>query len=363
MTRCIRCLNDSTVSKISFNEKGLCSICQFYDKYSKELNDYKRLEEIFINKVTRPDDSYDYDCALGFSGGKDSTYVLSKLVKEYKLKVYAFTLDNGFLSDEAKDKIDYIIKKMSKDYPNLTHEYVSCDMVLLQKMYHYTIKKLLSPCLCCSILGYAVMINMSAKKNCYCTIHGRSTYQMFRTLSINEDDIFKDFVLEGLKPKTEDLNRFYDTCLNKIYSYIDKSIALEIKENLLSESYKNGFREFVAYFLYHPYNKDEIYSYIKENDLWDFFNKTEHFDCLIHNAASYLKNIVATRSHILPEVSVSVRLGHITKTEGKQILEKDSKMKYPKDEFKLMCKYAKLNKTYILLKAKVVRKIKLCKQK
>ena len=48
-------------------------------------------------------DYWDGQVYVSFSGGKDSTYVLYKLVKEYRLKVKAYTLDNGFLSQEARE--------------------------------------------------------------------------------------------------------------------------------------------------------------------------------------------------------------------------------------------------------------------
>jgi hypothetical protein len=45
-----------------------------------------------------------YDCLMLYSGGKDSTYALCRLV-EMGLSVYAFTLDNGFISESAKENI------------------------------------------------------------------------------------------------------------------------------------------------------------------------------------------------------------------------------------------------------------------
>ena len=125
---CTRCVNDKTVKHISFNNEGVCSFCTSYEKDYDKLHDYKNLEKLFLTKLN-PSGSYDYDCAVGFSGGKDSTYVLYKLVKEYKLKVYAFTLDNGFLSDEAKERINEIVNDLG-----VKHEYVECDTALLKKL-------------------------------------------------------------------------------------------------------------------------------------------------------------------------------------------------------------------------------------
>ena len=98
---CVRCVNDKTVKGISFDKNGLCSHCTCYDRYRGRLSDYENLESLFQKKLCG-EGTYDYDAAVGFSGGKDSTYVLYKLVKEYKLKVKAYTLDNGFMSPESR---------------------------------------------------------------------------------------------------------------------------------------------------------------------------------------------------------------------------------------------------------------------
>ena len=72
---CVRCVNDKTVKKISFDKDGICSHCTCYDRYRERLSDYENLESIFLKKLRR-EGEYDYDVALGFSGGKDSTLAM-----------------------------------------------------------------------------------------------------------------------------------------------------------------------------------------------------------------------------------------------------------------------------------------------
>ena len=84
----------------------------------------------------------DHPLGGGTYNGKDSTYVLYKLVKEYDLKIKTFTLDNGFLSDEAKEKINAIVKDF-----NVDHEYITLDEKLIKDIYHFIVGKYLSPCI------------------------------------------------------------------------------------------------------------------------------------------------------------------------------------------------------------------------
>lgn len=348
--QCSKCLNDFTVKHIHFDEEGVCNYCNSYAKYYDKLHDYDKLEKLFLRKIDNKE-GYQYDCAVGFSGGKDSTYVLYKLVKEYKLKVYAYTLDNGFLSAEAKERINDIVREL-----NVDHEYVECDIELLKKVYKKITNKYLSPCIACSFLGYAVMINQASKVSAKVTIHGRSTYQMFRNFASDVDDVFKPFIFSGLEEKV-DLDRLYGEVLSKIEMLVDEDLKKEIEEKLLNDAFKNGFREFIGYFLYHPYNKEAVINYLQNETIWSFNKEAEHFDCLIHYGAWYLKSLIARRNHELPEYSVMVREGHITKHEGMERIKiKNIDKKRAKKELKMFCKYCKASYPLIMFKAKIYSK-------
>jgi len=347
---CHFCLNDHTVKHIKLDNNHKCNFCNTYDKYYEKLHNYNELEKLFLKKIDNSD-GHEYDVAVGFSGGKDSTYVLYKLVKDYNLKVYAYTLDNGFLSDEAKKRIDDIVKDL-----NVVHEYVKCDMELLKKIYKNIVSKYLSPCIACSFLGYAVMINQASRVNAKVTVHGRSTYQMFRNFSDDVDDVFSPFIFSGLEENVN-LDVLYGNVLSKIEKLVDKNLKKEIEEKLLGDAFTKGFREFVAFFLYHPYNKLDVINYLKENTIWNYNKESEHFDCLIHYGAWYLKSLIARRNHELPELSVMVREGHISKDEGYKILNNKNVDKVrAKKELKMFCSYCGASYTKLMLKAKIYSK-------
>lgn len=348
--KCNFCLNDYTVKKIKINNNGKCNYCNTYDEHYGKLHDYENLEKLFLKKI-KNDKNYKYDVAVGFSGGKDSTYVLYKLVREYNLKVYSYTLDNGFLSKTTKERINQIVKSL-----NVDHEYIQCNEELLKRIYKSIVNKYLSPCIACSFLGYAVMINQASKVEAKATVHGRSTYQMFRNFANDVDDVFKPFILTGLEENV-DLSKLYNNVLGKIEKLVDKDLKKEIEKELLKDAFNNGFREFVGYFLYHPYNKEEIVNFLKENSIWDFSNEEEHFDCNIHYGAWYLKSLIARRDHEIPEYSVMIREGHKTREE---IIEKINRRvvdkKRAKKELKEFCEYCGISYNKIMFKAYIYSK-------
>jgi hypothetical protein len=47
----------------------------------------------------------DYDCVIGFSGGRDSAYLLWYIANKLNLRVVAYSMDNGLVPDQTKENI------------------------------------------------------------------------------------------------------------------------------------------------------------------------------------------------------------------------------------------------------------------
>ena len=112
---CKKCILTSNIPKISFDVNGVCNFCNQYIKEELPLKkNYDVLKEEFV-RLIKTNSRYSYDCICLYSGGKDSTYMLYNLVKKYKLRVLAFTLDHGFLSEEAFLNIRKVVAKLGVD--------------------------------------------------------------------------------------------------------------------------------------------------------------------------------------------------------------------------------------------------------
>ena len=245
--RCTLCLNDETVRNIRFNKEGLCNFCEAYLRDRDRLTDYDRLKSLFEERIDLVRGKHAYDAAVGVSGGKDSVFVLYELTHRYNLHVKAFTMNNGFLSEEAKKNIDRLVKEFGVE-----HEYIDFERSLLKRFYAYSIKKWLVPCVACSYIGYASMINLASRIDAGMIVHGRSPEQMFRAYG---EDVFSELVRAGLSSVKEvDLQSLYTELLGKIDKKLDKNLRDEVNKALFQDVKGDDFREFVAYFLYHPYD-------------------------------------------------------------------------------------------------------------
>lgn len=344
MKRCTRCLNDSTVRRMRYDENGVCGYCKSYDRISPRLSDRAHLQELFLERIENVRGRYAYDVALGVSGGKDSVFVLHELVRRYGLKVKTFTLLNGFFSDCARRNVDRLTREFGAE-----HEYIEFDPKLLKRFYRYSMKHWLTPCVACSYLGYAAMINYTVRINAGLCIHGRSPQQMLRYYG---DDVFTALIDAGLKPVRDiDIGALYTELLSSVESRMSKELLEDVKGMLYSGIQPGDFREFVSYFLYHDYDERSIVEFLRENTGWTTGDKYDHYDCRIHNAAHYIYQCAEGRPHCLPEVSVLVRSGKLSQEEGIRLVQSARYSEKPREELRLLCGTVGLKPSPLLLKA------------
>ena len=112
--RCTRCVMDSSIPDISFNENGICNYCLEYEYSAKRLLSGREARSQALNriidKIKRNGKNKQYDCIIGVSGGVDSTYV-AYLTKEYGLRPLAVHFDNGWNSELAVSNIEKALNK------------------------------------------------------------------------------------------------------------------------------------------------------------------------------------------------------------------------------------------------------------
>jgi N-acetyl sugar amidotransferase len=110
---------DTSDSKITFDEKGVCDHCN--DFYTNVLPNWhtddrgrKDLDEV-VDKIKKDGEGKDFDCILGMSGGVDSSYLLHLAVTQLGLKPLVFHVDGGWNSELAVHNIQVMIEKLGLD--------------------------------------------------------------------------------------------------------------------------------------------------------------------------------------------------------------------------------------------------------
>jgi len=114
-TRCSKCILSSAFPKIQFDEDGVCNFCRNEIYYTTESKSIANAHEQVKTLLKEHKGKGQYDAIMCYSGGKDSTYTLMLATQQYKLKVLALTVDNGFLSPAAFDNINQTVDKLGVD--------------------------------------------------------------------------------------------------------------------------------------------------------------------------------------------------------------------------------------------------------
>ena len=97
MERCAKCILPKTFPGIKFNNQGICNYCQNHKRFT--VKGEKELEKILSQYRGKGKKA---DCLVTTGGGRDSLFVLYRIVKDFKMKTVSATYDWGLMTPEAR---------------------------------------------------------------------------------------------------------------------------------------------------------------------------------------------------------------------------------------------------------------------
>lgn len=119
MMRCSRCGLPETYETIEYDQSGVCNICR-QQEFKQGKVDWGQRKRMLDELVAEYRGKYDYDCIVPFSGGKDSTFTLYYLVKEYKLKPLVVQFNHGFMRPNLLANNERTFKSLGVDVISFT---------------------------------------------------------------------------------------------------------------------------------------------------------------------------------------------------------------------------------------------------
>src|SRR3989338_8251571 len=130
LRRCTKCILPETHETITFDEKGVCNVCNQHE-YKQTRIDWKKKEDELIRLLDQYRGKGQYDCLVPFSGGKDSTFTLYILIKKYKLKPLVVSFDHGFYRPRTLGNNTRTFRKLGVDFLKFTPDWqVVCKTML-----------------------------------------------------------------------------------------------------------------------------------------------------------------------------------------------------------------------------------------
>jgi len=282
---------------------------------------------LLVERLERFRDRFHYDAAVGRSGGKDSAYVLHRLVSDYEANVLSITFDNGFLTDHAWDNVRTIARSSGVD-----HLVYRPDWTAYREFYRATLRKLGDPCVACSVGGYILSVRGCRDLRIPFFIHGRSPMQIFRNWYPGTRDPGVAIFRSNLEPHSFDaLRKHYEALMRRmrlLLLYLVPNATL--RRRIFAELFSSGFRrwdvvpEFLAFFLFEPYDEAKIVRQLETFHIGyhrpDNHALLGHGDCLIHDVCAYLYEQQHGVNRVLPDVACMLRQGAIAQEEAHRIL-------------------------------------------
>lgn len=297
--RCVRCIMPDNYPEITFDEEGICNFCRYFEnKWSSWIDNAEErvrsetyLRRIFENAKRK---GKAYDAVLGVSGGKDSSYCLYLCKEVYGLNVLTCTRDNGFMSDEGKQRVDQLVKTF-----NVPHLYYKDPLapelaaVFMRKTGHF--------CAPCELWSFNIHAMLAREYDIPLIIMGSSS----RTdgappKHLNPWDpwYFKN-VLKGEYYNERLRNSFFAR------NYIVKEALARILRR----------RQVITLPDYVEWDENKIANLFKQRFDIDFGN--EHSDCLADGVKDYLYNKKCGGSDSkVVKYSLLIRGGKITRDEA-----------------------------------------------
>ena len=298
---CSKCGLPSNYPNVEFDEHDVCNHCRSFDGYQQKIKKYFKSPhdlELIFQKAKEARMQSEYDCMMLLSGGKDSTYALAKLV-EMGLRVLTFTLDNGFISEQAKDNIRRVVKTLGVDH-------VFGTTPAMNAIFVDSLQRHANVCNGCFKTIYTLSMKIALEKKIPFIVTGLSRGQFFETRLTEELFLKDDFDVDAIDKIILDARKAYHRVDDAVKRLLDVSIFDndEVFEKV----------RFLDYYRYTDVSLEEMYQYLDQQLPWVRPTDTgRSTNCLINRLGIYVhKNKIGYSNYAFP-YSWDVRVGHKTR--------------------------------------------------
>jgi hypothetical protein len=315
--RCTECVTPLSYPNSSPDSDGVCFYCRQYKNTWGNWDNVKEQRKLLFEKIVEKakKKNAQYDVLVPFSGGKDSAYALYVATKVYNMKTLAYTFDNGFQSEMAKENIRNAVEASGAD-----HYLFKMDNKKLLDLYKHFFKHTGMFCPVC-MRGISIGRIVSHRQfKIPLIIRGTS----MRTEEWATAEIFQASDVEFFRR----VLKKYPVNFNVNEFYLDRNFRekLAIGMYILSgkKFYLGGTRD-IQLPDYLDWDYKNLKNVIEKELCWrDSPEREEHADCIIDPIVDYLrkKKIPELTTNTL-RYSAYIRAGMMKRDEALKLINKE----------------------------------------
>ncbi len=305
---CTKCGMPSNYPNIEYDEDGVCNYCQSFETYQKNVSQYfKSLEELQqLLKSASATSPCKYDCMMLLSGGKDSSYALAKLV-DMGLNVLAYTLDNGYISDDAKRNIKTVVVNLGVDHMYDTTPHMN-------EIFVDSLKRFSNVCNGCFKTLYTLSTKKALELGVPVIVTGLSRGQFFETRLTEELFRKRQFEVADIDQTILDARKAYHRIPDAVSKYLD--VSMFESDDIFKKI------QFVDFYRFCDVNLGEMFSYLDKRLNWVRPKDTgRSTNCLINDLGIYIHRRERGYHNYAFPYSWDVRMGHKDKKEAIEELD------------------------------------------
>ena len=301
---CSTCILDTTVEDIWFDETGECKYCKIHREMDKKFpldhTTEPRLQKL-VEKIKNKSKNKPFDCVVGVSGGRDSTYTLLTAVR-LGLRPLAVHFDNGWNTEISVRNIENAINKL-----NVTLHTVVADWEEFKDLQRSFLKASVPDAdVPTDFAIYSVLYHVAAQEGIPYILNGHS----FRT--------------EGTSPISWTYmdSRYLRAVHKKFGSLKIRSFPLMTVTGLLYYLFAKRIKE-VRLMELIDYNKRAVDQVLQKELSWEYYGGHHHENTFTKFFQSYYLPKKFNIDKRKTELSALIRSGQITREEALAIIGKN----------------------------------------
>lgn len=322
MHSCARCVMPETAESLSFDDRGVCSVCRQIEVKQNVIDWTDRRVE--LDRIAASVRGVgDYDCIVPFSGGKDSTFTLWYVVKELKLRPLVVRFDHGFLRPTVIDNSLKTFRLLGVDVQHFTPNWQ-----VVRKLMFESLRRRGDFCWHCHTGIYSYPMWVSIWQSIPLIIWGEpsaeyASFYKYDEIEVHDEERYNLIINLGINPEDmagmlDDTISDYPVTVRDLKPYTMPSMQL-LKDKQVRQMFLGN---------YIPWDVKKQVDIIKKDLDWKGdqvegvppeydYEKIECFMQGVRDYIKYLKRGFGRTAHL---ASIDIRNGRLSREEGARLV-------------------------------------------